>query len=174
MFEAISKFFRRPPKSAPIAFEVTDKHGNTLTMCSTCQVPVVQMGAVHQCLNGCYIGESYFVRNETPCAENNYNPLEIHFCPHCHGDGREYFKEDGLWCAKLCGQCLGNSVSRIRKHDKETEDALSREMSVPLDAEGWTKCPRCNFKFLARDEAVWVDGRHKRCGQKLRISAGAG
>jgi len=157
--------------SIPIDIEVSDKYGNKLTLCAKCKVPIAQRGTVHQCMNGCYIGETYFVPNERPCAENNYNPLEIHFCQRCHGDGREYFKEDSLWCAKPCEQCQGNGVFRLRKYDKETEEALSRAMPVFVDDEGWTKCPRCNFKFFARDEAVWTNGHHKRCGQKLCISA---
>lgn len=170
MFEALSKIFRRQTKPDPIEIEVSDKFGNKLALCAKCKVPVARRGAVHQCLNGCYIGESLFVPSEHPCEENNFNPLELGFCAPCHGDGREFFKEDGFWCAKPCKKCQGDSVFRRRKYDEETEDALSQEISVILDDEGWTKCPRCNFQFFARDEAVWRNGRHKRCGQKLRIA----
>lgn len=150
--------------------ETSDKCGNKLTLCAKCKVPVVRRGAVHQCMNGCYIGESLFAPSEPPCQENNYNPLELHFCQSCHGDGNKYFEDDGQWCAKPCEQCQGGGTSRRRRYDDETELALNRALTVVVDDDGWAKCPRCNFRFFARDQAVWKDGRHRRCGQRLCTS----
>ena len=170
MFKLMSKILGRPAGPDSGVLETSDKFGNKLTLCAKCKVPVVRRGAVHKCMNGCYIGETLFAPNETPCEENNYNPLELNICRGCHGDGSTYFEEDGLWCAKPCKQCGGEGVSMRRRYDDETEHALARAVSITVDDDGWTKCPRCNFKFFARDQSVWKNGRHRRCGQMLCTS----
>lgn len=170
MFKFMSKILSRPAESDSGPLKKIDKLGNTLTFCAKCKVPVARRGAVYQCINGCYMGETLFAPSELPCEENNYNPLELHFCEGCCGDGSNYFEDGGEWFAQPCVQCQGNGISRSRRHSAETEHALSVALSVVIDDDGWTKCPRCNFKFFAGDPAVWNNGRHRRCGQKLCAS----
>jgi tetratricopeptide (TPR) repeat protein len=38
-----------------------------------------------------------------------------------------------------------------------------------VDAEGWTTCPACGFRFEVSNDRVLRDGRHRRCGQLLDL-----
>jgi len=43
------------------------------------------------------------------------------------------------------------------------------ELPAKLRPNGSVVCPSCNFVFSTRDPHRWVDSRHTRCGQKLRL-----
>lgn len=46
-----------------------------------------------------------------------------------------------------------------------TTDAIT----VFADADGWTRCPTCNFRFNARSTNSIAEGRHLRCKQSLDV-----
>ena len=161
------KKFSGETKASPVEKIMTDKYGNEIHLCEKCNVPIVTNGAVIRCLNGCYIGSLNLAPNEPSSAENKYNPRLWKICSKCKGDGKEYFREDGMWCAKICEQCSGERGFWMRKYTNEEEDALAHACLLDVNNEGWTKCPRCNFKFQVQDKNVWIEDRHRRCGQKL-------
>ena len=144
--------------------EVQDRYGNRLWLCSKCNVPVVLWGAAIKCLNGCHLGDLDY-RNEAASEQNRFNPLVTKVCSKCGGDGKTYAKEDDAWCAAICDQCAGQGVYLIKKYK---EDDGSTQILI-VDDEGWTQCPKCNFRFHVRDKNVWMENRHRRCGQKLVI-----
>ena len=170
MFDTLAKLFTfGRDNTTPSEIKTRDKYGNDLTLCAKCNVPVIVQGAAIKCLNGCHIGDVDYIRDEYPCEQNNYNPLQIKMCSKCGGDGKEYFKEDDVWCVKACEQCNGQGVFRLKKYSGEDELALACALPLDVNAEGWARCPKCNFQFQVRDKNVWLDGRHKRCGQKLKL-----
>jgi hypothetical protein len=42
-------------------------------------------------------------------------------------------------------------------------------ITVVADAEGWTRCPKCNFRFSTRFTGSFENGIHKNCGQRLNV-----
>lgn len=170
MFDALAKWFSfGRDKTSRSEIKTKDRYGNDLTICAKCKVPVVVQGAVIKCLNGCHIGDVDYIRDERSSEQNNYNPLQIKMCSKCGGDGKEYFKEDDTWCAIVCEQCNGQGVFHLRKYSVEDEQALACVLPLDVNVEGWARCPKCNFQFQVSDKNVWLDGRHKRCGQKLSL-----
>ena len=150
---------------------IKDRYENELDICKKCNVPVRIQSGIFKCMNGCILGHLNYVRDEYPSRSNNYNPLTLKFCHVCRGDGKEYFQEDGEWCVKPCDACQGKGSFQVKKHSEAEETALSQPLPLDVDDEGWTRCPRCNFRFMVTDPNVWLEDRHRRCNQKLVYKA---
>ncbi len=146
---------------------IKDRYGNKLEICKKCNVPVITQRGTNKCMNGCDFGHWYMRFDDSPKASNNYNPTKHRWCDLCQGNGKHYFQEGGEWCAKLCNPCQGVGSFQVRRYTEAEEVALSQPLQLDVDEQGWTRCPRCNFRFMVTDPNVWLEDRHRRCNQKL-------
>lgn len=101
--------------------------------------------------------------------ENDHNPLILEECPRCHGTGQVdiYDENTSIYALEVCPDCLETGITGEVVPYFEN---LSPAMEATKRDDGWTKCPRCGWRFSARDSAVWTGLRHKRCGQKLKFT----
>lgn len=158
-------------KNASPTIVVKDRYGNTLEICKKCKVPARIQCGIFKCINGCIFGHLDYMPIKDPSKSNSYNPLKLVHCQSCYGDGKDYFKEDGEWCVKPCDTCQGKGSFQVKKYSETEEAALSQPLPLDVDDEGWTRCPRCNFRFMVKDPNVWLEDRHRRCSQKLVYNA---
>jgi len=42
-------------------------------------------------------------------------------------------------------------------------------ISISPRADGWVTCPSCGVRFTIHSEASYFLGRHRKCGQKLKL-----
>lgn len=144
---------------------ITDKFGNSIKLCEKCGVPVHMSGSVITCLNGCYLGEIYSrpdLKDEQPSEQNNFNPLITKMCPACKREGFLYFEDGDSWYKLKCEKCGGKGTYKEPMFTAGDEPVL-----LEVNDEGWSKCPKCGFRFKITDPKVWVGDRHNRCGQRL-------
>lgn len=105
---------------------------------------------------------------------NDHNPLVLQECPECGGSGHagEARTEQGIAVEvdDVCTACGGSGLTGEAEH-YFLDDCPETE--VMADTAGWLTCPRCRWRFSLHDRNAWTGRRHRRCGQKLRITDGA-
>ena len=138
--------------------------GQHLHWCTKCQSLVVQRGHGLACNNRCLqVHMDFGIRGEKASPENGFNPVVARLCGSCCGEGFLYTKKENetVWNAAKCSPCSGSGWITGLAYE-ETNPG-----TVLLDASGWTRCPKCNFRFKASDPNVMIGDRHKRCGQRV-------
>jgi len=93
-------------------------------------------------------------------------------CPVCKGEIL-FRRCGGMWSdgtkwdgyETICPACGKDTVD-----DPFVPDNDNPEREAAPDTNGWVLCPCCGYRFKATDWGAFKEGRHRRCGQALRIT----
>ncbi len=142
--------------------------GHHLHWCNTCSSLVRQHGSMVTCDKQCVrVHHNIRFDNPKPSQENAFNPVVRKWCRECDGAGFKFsqFATDSC-LATPCAECSSAGTTLDSLY------AESESIDVFVDEKGWTRCPKCGFRFKASDAHAMAGFRHGRCGQRLRIVVG--